>query len=126
MAALAQTLNMTGRNARLRVQSGSTTATLDFHLGVIRHAVVEGPAIDIKGDDAALEALGMQSGVFEILVLPDSVPHTVFADTPGLMLRAVTRSDEIAEQVKAAAALATSAQRSADAPTVDVWLKSDE
>lgn len=126
MAALAQTLNMTGRNARLRVQSGPVTATLDFHQGVIRNAAVEGPAIDVKGDDAALDALGWQNGVFEILALPDSVPHTVFGDTPGLMLRAVTRSDEIAEQVKAAAALASAAQKSADAPTVDVWLSSEE
>lgn len=123
MAALAQTLNMTGRSARLRVQSGPVTAVLDFARGAIRNASIQGPGIEAKGDSAALEALGMQTGVFEILALPDTVPHTVFADTPGLMLRAATRSDEVAAQVKAAASLASAAAQVAEQPTVEPGVK---
>src|SRR5262249_24664903 len=71
MAALAQTLNMTGHTARLRVQSGPITAVLDFTNGSIKNATILGPAIEAKGDAAAVEALGMQTGTFEILPPPE-------------------------------------------------------
>jgi DNA-binding response OmpR family regulator len=113
IGALCQTLNMSGRTARLRVTSGSVTALLDFEKGSIRNATIQGPSIDAKGDAAALEALGIGEGKFELLPSPDNVPKTVTADTPGLLLRAATRSDEIALQVQATAALAASAVKSA-------------
>ena len=113
IGALSQTLNMSGRTARLRVKSGTVTALLDFHRGSIRNATVLGPSIDAQGDEAALEALAIQTGTFELLPPPDSVPHTVTRDTPGLLLRAATRSDEIALQVQATAAIAVSAVKSA-------------
>jgi DNA-binding response OmpR family regulator len=126
MGALCQTLHITGGNARLRVRSGPITAVLDFQRGAIKNASIEGPAIEATGDSAALEAIGIQSGTFEILDLADVVPHTVFADTPGLMLRAVTRSDEIAEAVKATAALGAAAAKSAEIPTTNVGVKVSE
>jgi DNA-binding response OmpR family regulator len=115
ITALAQTLNMSGRSARLRVTSGTTIAVLDFVKGSIRNATIQGAAIDAKGDTAALEALAIQTGKFELLPAPDNVPSTVSGDTPGLMLRAATRSDEIALQVQATASLAASAVKSAAA-----------
>ena len=62
MSALAQTMSMTGHTGRLRVQSGPITAILDFQKGTIRNATIQGPAIEAKGDAAAIEALGMQHG----------------------------------------------------------------
>jgi DNA-binding response OmpR family regulator len=113
MSALAQTLNMSGRTARLKVVTDGITAILDFHRGAIRNASMTGPSIEMKGEAAALEALGIQTGTFELLAPPDDVPHTVHCDTPGLLLKAATRSDEIALQVQATAALAASAVKSA-------------
>lgn len=110
MSALAQTLNMTGSTSRLCVQSGPILAVLDFQRGSIRNASIQGPAIEATGDAAAIEALGMQNGTFEILPPPDGVVQTVFGDTPGLLLRAATRSDELAANVKAAAALVAAAR----------------
>lgn len=123
IGALAQTLNMSGRTARLRVQSGTITALLDFHRGTIRNATIQGPSIEAKGDAAALEALAIQVGTFELLPPPDNVPHTVTCDTPGLMLRAATRSDEIAIQVQATAALASAAVKSAANASAESGIK---
>jgi DNA-binding response OmpR family regulator len=110
MTSIAQTLNMSGRNARLKVQSGLVTALLDFQRGNIVNASVEGPAVESKGDSAAIDALGIATGTFEILQIPESVPHTVFVDTPSLMLRAATRTDEVALQGQRADAKANAAK----------------
>jgi DNA-binding response OmpR family regulator len=96
IVALAQTLHMAGRSSRLKVQSGSVTAILDFQRGSVVNASIDGPSLEARGDAAAIEALGLQQGDFEILPIPDSVPHTVFVDTASLLLRAATRTDEIA------------------------------
>ena len=109
MAALAQTFHAAGRNARIMVQAGPVRAVLDFQLGSIKNATIDGPTMDGKGDAAAVEALGMERGTFEILPVPESVPHTVFVDTPSLILRAATRTDEIAVQTPVAAAVAAEA-----------------
>ncbi len=98
MAALAQTLHVAGRNARLRVQAGQTTAILDFQRGSIVNATFEAPSVEARGDAAAVEALALHRGNFEILPIPEAVPHTVFADTPGLILRAAARTDEITQE----------------------------
>jgi hypothetical protein len=100
MSALAQALQLGGRTARLRVQHGAVTTTLDFQLGAIKHAMLEAPGVEATGDDAAVEALGMERGMFQILPIPESVPHTVFLDTASLMLRAATRTDEIVGRLK--------------------------
>jgi DNA-binding response OmpR family regulator len=96
MTSLAQALHNGGRSARLKVQSGPTTAELDFQRGSIKNAAIAGPGVQEKGDTAAIHALGFDHGTFEILPIPESVPMTVFSDTQGLMLRAATRTDEVA------------------------------
>lgn len=121
--ALAQALNIGCRNARLKVRTGTICATLDFQRGAIRDATIEGPSVHVKGDAAAVEALCFHEGTFEILPIPDSVPHTVFADTQSLLLRSTTLADQLDELTKTddiaavAAARAASKQESAPAPT---------
>lgn len=100
MAALAQALHLAARNVRLEVQNGSVGATLDFHNGEIAHAVYEEPGGEFRGDEAAVRALGMTLGVFQLTPLPDSLKKTVFCDTGGLLLRAATRSDEITAKTR--------------------------
>lgn len=94
MAALAQALHLAGRSARLSVTAGTTAALLDFHLGEIVHAVFERPGHERRGDLAAIEALALAEGTFEIRPVPDTGPRTVTHDTPGLILRSATHSDE--------------------------------
>jgi DNA-binding response OmpR family regulator len=96
MAALVQALHAAGRSARMRVQSGTTSAVLDFQRGAIVNATIEGPGVVTRGDAAAVHALSVQKGVFDIEPIPDSVPHTVFLDVASLMLRAAAHNDEVA------------------------------
>jgi DNA-binding response OmpR family regulator len=96
MGALAQTLQAAARSVRLRVQSGPTSAFLDFQRGSIKNAEIEGPSIATRGDTAAIQALAIQRGVFEILPIPDAVPMTVHLDMQSLMLRAAAHNDEVA------------------------------
>ena len=93
MAALAQALHLGARNARLRVIAGPVSAMLDFRCGQIRHALYEANGQTVKGDDAAVQAIGLTKGTFEILPLPDTGPSTVFEDTTGIVLRAATELD---------------------------------
>ena len=51
-----------------------------------------------RDPNAAHLTLVLHRGNFEILPIPESVPHTVFADTPGLILRAAARTDEISQE----------------------------
>lgn len=94
MAALAQALHLAGRSARLKVVSGKLSALLDFHLGEIVHAVHERPGHERRGDLAAVEALAIAEGTFEIKAIPESGPRTVTRDTPSLILRSATHADE--------------------------------
>jgi len=124
MAALAQTLSFGNRNARLKAQSGAITAVLDFQRGAIRNASIDGPAVQVKGDAAAVEALCISEGTFEILPIPDSVPHTVFADTPNLLLRATTLTDQLdelasTEEIAQPAAAAAPAAPTQNAPAAE-------
>ena len=121
MVALAQTLNIGSRNVRLKAQTGNITAVLDFQLGAIRNATIEGPSVKAKGDAAAVEALCIHEGTFEILPIPDSVPHTVFAETRSLLLRATTLADQLDElastgEIAAHKAVQDAAAASAAAP----------
>jgi DNA-binding response OmpR family regulator len=125
VAALAQTLCLGSRTARLKVQTGAVCATLDFQRGALRHAVIEGPSVSVKGDAAAVEALCFHEGTFEILPIPESVPHTVFAETQSLLLRAttladqldeLTNSDEMPQPTSAASAPAATATSAEPAP----------
>lgn len=100
MAALSQALHLAARNVRLEVQNGAVGATIDFHNGEIRHAVYEEPGAEFRGDEGAVRALGMETGVFQLVPLPDSLKKNVFGDTSGLLLRAATRSDEITAKVR--------------------------
>src|SRR5205085_966298 len=77
MGALAQALHSAGRSMRLKVQSGVMTAVLDFQRGSIKNASIDGPSISVKGDAAAVQALGIENGIFEIARTPAPVPHTV-------------------------------------------------
>jgi DNA-binding response OmpR family regulator len=123
MGALAQTLNMAGRSARLKVQHGQVTALLDFQRGQIKNASIDGPSLEAKGDAAAVEALGIQYGTFEILPIPDAVPHTVFLDTASLILRAATRTDEVALQADACKTRTTEIDQAAVQAAIDNALK---
>ena len=102
IGALAVALSTTQCTARVKVQSGATTAILDFHKGAIRHAAVDGPSMEARGDSAAIQALSIIEGHFEILPVPDTVSQTVFAETKDLVQRAATRTDDVAKQLQAA------------------------
>ncbi|MCE9636487.1 MAG: response regulator [Planctomycetes bacterium] len=94
MAALAQALHLAGRSARISVQNGPVAAVLDFNRGQLAHATFEDLGSEFRGDEAAIRALGIEHGVFEILPVQESGPRTVFLDTPSIMLRAATLHDE--------------------------------
>jgi DNA-binding response OmpR family regulator len=97
MTALTQALHMAARSVRISLHAGFVTATVDFHRGRIGHAVYEAPEGDLRGDDAAIRALALAQGTFQFLPLPDSSPHTVFAETPALLLRAAALADEVTQ-----------------------------
>jgi DNA-binding response OmpR family regulator len=118
--ALSQALHNAGRSARLKIQSGAITALLDFQRGAIRNATIDGPAVEARGDAAAVEALGIERGTFELLPIPESVPTTVFIDTPSLMLRAATRTDEVALQLKEDETALATATALVDAATIPI------
>ena len=99
MDALVQALHLSGRSARLRAVSGDRTGTLHFQRGDISHAVLEGPALEKRGDKAALEILGFREGTFECLPLPDSAPRTVFISTERLVLLSAQQHDEITSEI---------------------------
>ena len=105
MSALAQALHLSGRSARLSLQSSSASAMLDFHGGQITHARLDVFGAEYRGEEAAIRALGLDDGVFEILKLPDSAPRTVFEDTSALLLRAAAFDDEVTAEVNAEANL---------------------
>lgn len=115
MTALAQALHLGGRSARVCVQSGPAAAVLDFQRGQIGHAQYEDLGSEFRGEDAAIRALALDDGVFEILPVPESSPRTVFEDTPGLLLRAAALRDETGEIEKEAAAAARAAAERAEA-----------
>ena len=123
MAALAQALHLAGRSGRLRVQSGNVGAVLDFQRGVISHAIYEGLGVNLRGDPAAIHALGLEKGTFEILPVPETAPRTVFADTDSLVLQAATHADETAcfADAMRAAFQSASAPEPDYAPAFDGW-----
>jgi DNA-binding response OmpR family regulator len=100
MVALAQALHIGGRTVRLKATTGAVVAFLDFQLGTVRNATIEGPSVQAKGDAAAIEALCFREGTFEILPIPETVPHNVVAETRSLLLRATALFDQIDELTK--------------------------
>jgi two-component system OmpR family response regulator/two-component system alkaline phosphatase synthesis response regulator PhoP len=118
MASLAQALHHGARSVRVELQSGSVLATLDFRSGQIGHALYEEPGVEFRGDDAAVRALCLANGVFQLLPLPDTSPHTVFTETSVLLLRAAAHADETTVEAGAApeAVAAARAAAAADLP----------
>jgi DNA-binding response OmpR family regulator len=94
MAGLVQALHCAARSARLEIQSGRVTAILDFQRGELANARFEDPVSEVTGEEAAVRALGIEEGRFEVLPVPETTPRTVFEPTDALLLRAATRVDE--------------------------------
>lgn len=100
MTSLVQAMHLGGRSARLVVESGAASAVVDLHRGQIAHATCFDVEGEHRGATAAIRALGLGFGVFELVALPDPAPHTVFEDTAGLLLRAATLYDETSGSIE--------------------------
>jgi DNA-binding response OmpR family regulator len=94
MTALAQAVHLGGRSARLVVESPVASAVVDFQRGAISHATFLGAEGDFRGAEAAVHALALDAGVFEVAALPDPATRSIFEDTPSLLLRAAALHDE--------------------------------
>jgi DNA-binding response OmpR family regulator len=94
VGALAQAFHLSGRTGRVRIQGGSHSAFLDFRRGQVTHAQFEDVGSEFKGTDAALRALSIEDGIFEVEPVPDAAPRTIFEETPALLLRAAALRDE--------------------------------
>lgn len=119
MACLAQALHLGGRSARVVVESPVASALLDFHRGAIAHATFLGAEGDFRGAEAAVHALALAEGVFEVVALPDPAPRSVFEDTPGLLLRAATLHDETTGSIEDDLRAHAAADTHTDAATED-------
>jgi len=60
-----------------------------------------------RGDDAALRALSMNEGRFEVVRVPDTTPRTVFVGTADLLRRAAEAEEDTGPAEAAATSPAT-------------------
>ena len=117
MAALTQALHLGCSSGRLCIRSGTAFGLIDFQRGHIAHAVYTAASESLTGDEAALMALGIDTGTFEILPVPETAPRTVFRDTQGLLLRAATHADEYASREILARKTTATVETGAGAPS---------
>ncbi len=103
ISALTQALALSGHSGRLTLRSGKAFGVLDFHRGRLVHAHYTSAGYDQQGEEAALHALALEQGSFELEPVPASAPRTVFGDTQGLILRHAAHADESVFALHAAA-----------------------
>lgn len=107
-----EALHRAGRTARLRIVAGKRSAVLDFHAGEIRNAEMDDLGAEHRGDDAALRALSMNEGRFEVVRVPDTTPRTVFVGTADLLRRAAEAEEDTGPAEAAAPAPAAESRPS--------------